>query len=93
MIVAEWVVPPVVENVVIEPYAVPGAVAYLHVAASLVATESVVDEVLSGSVPDGAPAERTGAVESPGAAVVVCTVMSADVLLLLDASVDAMRKW
>jgi hypothetical protein len=52
----------VVPNAVIEPYAVPDAVEYLHVAASSVVSESVVLVVLSAKVPEGEPPERTGGV-------------------------------
>ena len=55
----------VLENVLlIDAYAVEALVLYLHVAVSLVVSESVVVVAVEASAPVGEPAERTGAVES-----------------------------
>jgi hypothetical protein len=60
----ECVVFAVVEKEVIEPYAVAADVLYLHVAVSFVESEMLVPVVPNTRVPDGTPAERTGAVLS-----------------------------
>ena len=65
VIEVECDVPPVVENVfAIDEYATPGVVECLHVAASLVVNDNVVDAVPAGSVPDGAPDDLVGGVVS-----------------------------
>ena len=65
MIVDECEVPPVVEKVsVIEPYAVPAVVEYLHVAFSSVVKDKATCVVPADWLPEGEPAERTGVVES-----------------------------
>ncbi len=70
----------VVPNEVIESYAVPGDVLYLQTADSLVERVRLVDVVLYTSVPEGAPAERTGAVLS------TVTTTDEEVVVLLAAS-------
>ena len=68
--------PPVVENVfVIDAYATPAAVAYLHVAASFVVSDKVADAVPAGSVPAGMPFVRVG-----GCVSVAVTVTVADLV-------------
>lgn len=51
---------------VIEAYAVPAIVEYLHVEASLVDNDSMVCVVDEESEPDGAPLDRIGGVVSEG---------------------------
>ena len=59
--VAECEVAPAVENVfVIEEYKVPAVVEYLHVAFSLVVSESVAWVVPAGRGPTGEPLDLTG---------------------------------
>jgi hypothetical protein len=68
------VVNPVVLNtLVIELYAVPATVEYLHVAFSFVFREIAVEVVPAGNVPEGAPAERTGGVVSGTGLTVITT--------------------
>ncbi len=63
--IVEWLVAPVLENVLlIAEYETPAVVEYLHVAFSFVVKEIVVDDVPAARVPEGLPLDRTGGVVS-----------------------------
>ena len=64
---AECAVVPAPANVfVIDEYSVPDVVEYLHVAASFVVSDIVVDVVPAAKVPVGCPLLRVGGVVSGG---------------------------
>ena len=84
----EWLAPPVVVKVfVMEEYATPGVVEYLHVAASFVVSDMVIEVVPEERFPDGEPDERTGGVVSG-----VYVTLSISVLVLPAASCDVTIK-
>jgi hypothetical protein len=89
VIALEWVVPPVVEKVlVIDAYDVPAVNEYLQVADSLVERDMLAWVVPADRVPEGLALDLTGAVVSVAAKVFPETTL--DMFELLPASSAAM---